>query len=57
MNERPGPYTQRPRTEPSGHGADRPRTPARRSLGIRVLGWTLLTASVGLVSCQSLFAP
>jgi hypothetical protein len=57
MNERPGPYTQRLRTEPSRHGADQPRTPARRSLGIRVLGWTLLTASVGLVSCQSLFGP
>jgi hypothetical protein len=57
MNERTGPYTQRLRTEPSRHGADQPRTPARRSLGIRVLGWTLLTASVGLVSCQSLFGP
>ena len=57
MNERPGPYTQRPRTETSRHGADRPQTPPRRSLGIRVLGWTLLTASVGLVSCQSLFVP
>jgi hypothetical protein len=57
MNERPGPYTKRPRTETPRHGADRPRTPARRSLGIRVLGWTLLTASVGLVSCQSLFVP
>jgi len=26
-----------------------------RRLGLRLLGWTLLTASVGLVSCQSLF--
>ena len=57
MNERPGPYTQRPRTEASRHGAAPPQTLARRSLGIRVLGWTLLTASVGLVSCQSLFLP
>jgi hypothetical protein len=24
-------------------------------LGTRVLGWTLMTASLGLVSCQSLF--
>jgi hypothetical protein len=26
-----------------------------RRLGLRLLGWTLLTASLGLVSCQSLF--
>lgn len=57
MNQRPGPYIQRPVTGTSTNGADRPPTPARRSLGIRVLGWTLLTASVGLVSCQSLFLP
>jgi hypothetical protein len=31
--------------------------PRRRpGLGARLLGWTLLTLSVGLVSCQSMFA-
>jgi len=29
--------------------------PRRRSLSARFLGWTLLTLSVGLVSCQSMF--
>jgi hypothetical protein len=38
-------------TDPSGDSAITPR----RALGPRLLGWTLLIASVGLVSCQSLF--
>jgi hypothetical protein len=29
--------------------------PPRRHLGARVLGWALLTMSLGLVSCQSMF--
>ena len=35
---------------------DRPPAPPRPSLGTRVLGWALLGASVGVVSCQSLFS-
>lgn len=30
-------------------------TAVRRGRGLRLLGWTLLAGSVGLVSCQSLF--
>lgn len=37
--------------------SDRPPAPPQRTLGVRLLGWTLLTASIGLVSCQSLFVP
>lgn len=37
------------------HNGDGPQPPRRRSLGARFLGWTLLTLSVGLVSCQSMF--
>lgn len=35
---------------------DRPLVAPRPSLGTRMLGWALLGASVGLVSCQSLFS-
>jgi hypothetical protein len=36
--------------------AEQEVAPRRRpSLGARLLGWTLLTLSVGLVSCQSMF--
>jgi hypothetical protein len=34
------------------------REPASRptaALGVRLIGWFLLTSSLGLVSCQSLF--
>jgi hypothetical protein len=34
---------------------DADTTPARPSAGSRTLGWTLMTLSLGLVSCQSLF--
>ncbi len=33
----------------------RPEAPSRRALPMRILGWTLLIWSVGLVSCQALF--
>lgn len=32
-----------------------PATRPRASLGVRFLGWFLLSSSLGLVSCQSLF--
>jgi hypothetical protein len=35
-------------------GGLEPRPPGP-SFGARVLGWTLLTMSLGLVSCQSMF--
>jgi len=56
-HEHPGPYSQRPAPSPASGRADHPPTRPRRSLGLRVLGWTLLTGSVGLVSCQALFFP
>jgi len=41
---------------PTISDADRaPLTRPRASLGVRFLGWFLLSSSVGLVSCQSLF--
>jgi len=55
MNERLRPYTPRPVAAVPPERADRPLAPPRRSLRVRLLGWTLLTLSVGLVSCQSLF--
>jgi len=57
MNERLRPYTPRPVANMSVEPADRPLSPPRPSLPQRLLGWTLLTASVGLVSCQSLLVP
>jgi hypothetical protein len=43
----------RPEHSPVQHDVE---TPARRpSGGYRALGWTLMTLSLGLVSCQSLF--
>jgi hypothetical protein len=57
MNERLRPYTPRPVANMSVKPADRPLSPPRPSLPQRLLGWTLLTASVGLVSCQSLLVP
>ncbi len=30
-------------------------SPSPRGLGLRILGWFLMTGSLGLVSCQSLF--
>ncbi len=35
----------------AGAGTERPP----RRLGTRMLGWTLMTLTLGLVSCQSLF--
>jgi hypothetical protein len=38
--------------------SDEPQLPATRptsSPGLRFLGWFLITSSVGLVSCQSMF--
>ena len=32
-----------------------PATRPRASFGVRFLGWFLLTSSVGLLSCQSMF--
>ncbi len=32
-----------------------PQAPAPPRLGTRILGWLLMTWSLGLVSCQSLF--
>lgn len=29
--------------------------PSRRGFGMRLLGWFLMTGSLGVVSCQSLF--
>ena len=55
MNERLGHDTPDPA---AGSSLEHPRgaiLPRRPGLGLRLLGWTLLTASVGLVSCQSLF--
>ena len=43
-------------TIPTISDADRePATRPRASLGVRFLGWFLLSSSLGLVSCQSLF--
>ena len=41
---------------PTQAAGDRPLVAPRPGLGTRLLGWTLLGASVGLVSCQSLFS-
>jgi len=43
--------------QPSPLGAAGQEVAPRRrpSFGARLLGWTLLTLSVGLVSCQSMF--
>lgn len=61
MNEPLRPHTPRPvaAAPPDWERgwAEHPPAPPRRSLGVRLLGWTLLTASLGLVSCQSLFFP
>lgn len=48
----------RPGTPGPAAGSTAEQTPGAgvpRRLGLRLLGWTLLTASLGLVSCQSLF--
>jgi hypothetical protein len=55
MNERLRAYSPRPVPRTPTDRAD-PPPPPPRSLGLRVLGWVLLLGSVGLVSCQSLFA-
>lgn len=34
-----------------------PKEFPRPSAGVRVLGWVLLAASLGFVSCQALFVP
>ncbi len=44
--------------QPRNHRDARPphtAEPPPPRLGRRVLGWTLMTCSLGLVSCQSLF--
>lgn len=43
-----------PSTAPSG-GVPQASPPSAPRLGSRVLGWSLMTLSLGLVSCQSLF--
>jgi hypothetical protein len=48
------PTTTRPPSAMPRRPLPEPRLP-RPSLGARVLGWALLTMSVGLVSCQSMF--
>jgi hypothetical protein len=57
MNERLRPYAPRPAANMPVEPADRPLSLPRPSLPQRLLGWMLLMASVGLVSCQSLFVP
>jgi len=52
----PIPTTNRPSSmPPATRGGDRPPQPSRPSTGARVLGWTLLTMTLGLVSCQAMF--
>jgi hypothetical protein len=42
--------------QPREHVAPpRAAEPVPRRLGTRVLGWSVMTLSLGLVSCQSLF--
>ncbi|MGE5155147.1 MAG: hypothetical protein ACM3ST_14165 [Bdellovibrio bacteriovorus] len=55
MNERLTPYSSRHLTATPPDHPDRLPASPRRSLGVRLLGWALLSASLGLVSCQSLF--
>lgn len=57
MYERLKPYTTYAVRTARPDPADQPLTPPRRGLGVRLLGWALLTASLGLVSCQSLLVP
>lgn len=57
MNERLKPYTPRHVANIPVEPTDRPLSPSRPTLAHRLFGWTLLAASVGLVSCQSLFVP
>lgn len=54
MNERLRTNTPRPVAQDE-LGPGGPPAVRRPSLGLRLLGWALLIASVGLVSCQSLF--
>ncbi len=55
MNERLRTYTPSPVAQDRRLDSGRVPEVHRPSLGLRLLGWTLLIASVGLVSCQSLF--
>lgn len=42
-------------SQPHNHRVAGPPQAAAPRLGRRVLGWALMTCSLGLVSCQSLF--
>ncbi|MGB0128683.1 MAG: hypothetical protein WBP72_13680 [Rhodocyclaceae bacterium] len=56
----PNPLPPRPDQRPAPPAVQAPDQPAdlpRPSAAVRVLGWVLLAASLGFVSCQALFVP